>query len=168
VANAEAELAAAQSDAVVQARAALTAGRTVPAAGLGKHRQALEQAQDALLTAKAAAEQIEAQLADARKELASAQAKAETAATVTVGAEIGAPLVARLTELAAEFAGGLARLDWLVKHRAHWTPEMQALLALRDLPPLQWSVLAKTAPEVASALDRTVVALVNDPTATVP
>ena len=49
-----------------------------------------------------------------------------------------------------------------MKHRAYWVPEVQALLALRDLPPSQWPVMAKTAPEVSAALDRAVIALVHD------
>ena len=157
--EAEAALAEATRKARDATARALTTGQAAPSIDLGKARSEVAKAADGLLAARGAQEAIEAQQADARKELASAQAKAETAAIATVGAEIGAPLVARLTELAAEFAGGLARLDWLVKHRAHWTPEMQALLALRDLPPLQWPQMAKTVPEVSAALDRAVVAL---------
>jgi hypothetical protein len=169
VETAEEALAAAQADAVTQARRALEAGQAVPSAGLGKVRAALEQAQDALAAARGAHMALEAQQAEARKALASARAKAETAATVTVAAELAPALIERMTAQAAQIVRDYSTLDWLVKHYVGPSdPAVPGLLALVDMLPRNWPQMAKTVPEVSAALDRTVVALVNDPTTEVP
>jgi hypothetical protein len=164
--------AAALTEARVQAREAATralqAGRAAPAIDLGQPRGLVEKASDGLLAAQEARAELEAQRGEARKALASSQAKADAAAIATVGAEIGVPLIARMVAQTAQLTRDMAALNWLTVHRAHWSPDMQALLALGDQAPRNWPQADKTATEVASSLDRAVAALACDPATEIP
>jgi hypothetical protein len=164
---AEAGLAAAQRDAVVQARRALEAGQAVPAAGLAKVRGEVERASDALLTAKAAAAQIEAKQAEAREVLARTAARADGAALATVAAEIAPALVVRTTALAGELSRCLTALAWLAGRRVLHDPAAHGLLALLATAPRDWAQMHE-ATETAAALDRALPALVADPAVVVP
>jgi hypothetical protein len=166
--EAEAALAEATRKARDATARALTTGQAAPAIDLGKARSEVAKAADGVLAARGAQEAIEAQQADARKELATAQAKADAAALQVMAAEVGVPLVARTQALVAELAEALAKLGWLSGRRAFWSPEAQALLALQGLAVRDWPLTTKIASESDSALDRAVVALVNDPATEVP
>ena len=93
--EAEAALAEATRKARDATARALTTGQAAPAIDLGKARSEVEKAADGVLAARGAQEAIEAQQEDARRELASAQAKADAAALQVMAAEVGVPLVAR-------------------------------------------------------------------------
>jgi hypothetical protein len=167
--EAEAALAEATRKARDATARALTTGQAAPAIDLGKARGEVEKAADGLLAARGAQEAIAAQQEAARRALATAQAKADAAALQVMAAEIGPSTVARVRELSAQLASELARLGWLAGHRVlPWSPEVQALLALRGSAPRDWPDAVQLVTESDAALDRAVVALVNDPATVVP
>jgi hypothetical protein len=166
--EAEAALAEATRKARDATARALTTGHAAPAIDLGKARSEVEKASDGLLAARGAQEAIEGQQEAARRALASAQAKADAAALQVLAAEIGPSTVARVQALSAELVRELSRLGWLSQRRAYWTAEMQGLLALRGSAPRDWPDAVQLVTESDAALDRAVVALVNDPTVAVP
>ena len=145
--EAEAALAEATRKARDATARALTTGQAAPAVDLGKARSEVAKAADGVLAARGAQEAIEAQQADARKELATAQAKADAAALQVMAAEIGPSTVARVRELSAQLVSELARMGWLSQRRAFWTAEMQGLLALRGSAPAAWPDALKIASE---------------------
>jgi hypothetical protein len=146
---------------------ALAAGRAPGPLDLSKVRGEVEKAADALLAARGALEELEAKQEAARRALARAQAQADAAAIATVGAERVPALLARMTGLAAEFPRDMAQLEWLVAHHVVSDPAVPELLKLRDLALRHWPQ-AREAIFAAAALDRAVVALVNDPAVGIP
>jgi hypothetical protein len=64
---------------------------------------------------------------------------------------------------------GLSRLGWLEKHSVlPWSPEVQALLALRGLAPRDWPQTNKLATETDAALHRALIALASNPATEIP
>jgi hypothetical protein len=165
---AEEAMAAARLTARDAAAVALQAGRAAPPLDLAKQRAELEKAADAASVARETRAELEAKQERARKALATAQAKRDEAALTAIGVEVGPSTVARVQALSAELVRELSRLGWLSQRRAYWTAEMQGLLALRGSAPRDWPDAVQLVTESDAALDRTVVALVNDPAVTVP
>jgi hypothetical protein len=151
------------------AAVALQAGRAAPTLDLAKQRGEVTKTADAAQVARETRAELEAKQERARKALATAQARRDEAALTAIGVEIGPPEIARVRELVVALTTGLSRLGWLEKHSVlPWSPEVQALLALRGLAPRDWPQTNKLATETDAALHRALIALASNPATEIP
>ena len=158
---AEAALNAAVFEAGNATAAALRGRRAAPAPDLGKCRDYVARAHDALLAARAAREQITGEQKDARAGLQRAERRAREAAQQVLAAETVPALVTYVVKLRDDLLANLSELKALTSSGVTMDEQARDLCALATRPVREWLGAEAAALRASAAIEAKLAALVS-------